>query len=373
MKYLFINSVYGIGSTGKIIAQQCHKLQEEGNQCLVAYGRKIIPDSSVPSIRIGKPIDYKLHGFFTRCFDFHGFCSKHATIEFLKKVEIYAPDVVWLHNLHGYYINIELLFTWLKKHPEIQVYWTLHDCWTFTGHCSHFTMARCDHWKSGCKNCPQLREYPATYGTDHSKRNYMRKYAAFTGVKNMQLITPSMWLANLTRESFLAEYPVEIVNNTVDKNIFKPTMSDFRQRLNLENKFIVLGVSAKWEQTKGLPDMLKLRERLPSEYVIVLVGATKSQIKSFPDGVIGITRTDNQTELAGIYTVADVFVNPTHQDNYPTVNLEARACGTPVITYNVGGSPESAGWEYIVEEGNIEDLVEQIKKLVKRSPLRAGT
>ena len=355
MRYLFINSVYGIGSTGKIMAQ--------GHPCLVAYGREAIPDSEVHCIRIGNKIDYLTHAAWSRCFDLTGLCSRHATKKFLKTAEAYAPDVIWLHNLHGYYINIELLFEWLKRHPQITVRWTLHDCWAFTGHCPNFAMIRCEKWKTGCCDCTQLKEYPKTYGGDHSRRNYLRKRAAFTGISNMQLITPSKWLADLTRDSFLAQYPVEVVHNTIDLNVFKPTKSDFRKNHGLEDKSIILGVSTLWDKAKGLPDLLKIREMLTPNYVIVVVGAPESLIKTFPEGVLGIGRTKDQTELAAIYTAADVFVNPTHQDNYPTVNLEAAACGTPVVTYNVGGSPESAAPENVVPENDIKGMVRRIRQI----------
>ena len=186
------------------------------------------------------------------------------------------------------------------------------------------------------------------------------KKKAFTGVPNLTLLTPSRWLANLTRESFLAQYPVEVIHNTIDRQVFHPTDSDFRTKYSLNNQRIVLGVAVGWENTKGLPDMLTLRTLLDDTYTIVLVGVTEKQIRDLPQGILGITRTENQIELAGIYSAADVFVNPTHQDNYPTVNLEALACGTPVVTYDVGGSPESAGGKYIVKENDIEGLAEQI-------------
>lgn len=363
MKYLFINSVYGVRSTGKIIAEQCEKLQREGHICAVAYGRETIDDPAVRQIRIGKNADYMTHAFLSRLFDLHGLCSKSATRAFLKQMDVYQPDVIWLHNLHGYYINFEILFQWLKDHPEINVYWTLHDCWAFTGHCAYFTMAGCDQWKSGCSRCSQLHTYPKTCGFSHVKRNYRKKKKAFTGVENLELITPSKWLADLTRESFLSEYPVQVVHNSINREVFKPTVSGFRERHHLEGFYLVLGVAVGWEETKGLPDMIKLREQLPDRYVMILVGATERQSAAFPSGMIGIGRTGDQKELAAIYTAADVFVNPTHQDNYPTVNLEASACGTPVITYNVGGSAESVPEENVVPENDVAAMAIRIMQI----------
>lgn len=367
MKYLFVNSVYGMRSTGKIVMEQCHKLQETGNQCMAAYGREAVEDPAVKKIKIGTPIDYHIHALLTRLLDLHGLCSQTATKKFLKAVEEYSPDVIWLHNLHGYYINYELLFDWLRNHSDgIRIYWTLHDCWAFTGHCAYFTMAGCSKWKTKCSKCGQLHTYPVTYGGDHTLRNYEKKKAAFTGIGNMTLVTPSEWLAGLVKESYLAEYPVKVIHNTVDTKIFRPTKSNFREKHNLNGKYVVLGVAVGWEQTKGFQDMKKLREVLNKQYTIVLVGTTKQQIEKLPRGMIGIERTKNQSELAAIYTAADVFVNPTHQDNYPTVNLEAAACGTPAVTYDVGGSPESVRPENIIPEGNIKILAKRIKEICEQ-------
>lgn len=353
MKYLFINSVYGVRSTGKIIADECHRLQKEGHECAVAYGRETIDDPTVRQIQIGSKKDYMIHAAMSRVFDLHGFCSKNATRELLRSIEEFRPDVIWIHNLHGYYINVEELFAWLKKQTDVNVFWTLHDCWSFTGHCAYFTMVGCEKWKKGCHHCKQLSAYPKTFLLDNSKNNYKKKRETFVGVNNLTLITPSKWLANLTRESFLSEYPVQVIHNTINTDIFRPTESDFRQKHGLNDKKLVLGVAVGWEETKGLPDILELRKILPKEYEIVLVGTTTEQIQILPKGILGIQRTANQKELAEIYTASDVFINPTHQDNYPTVNLEAVACGTPVITYNVGGSPESAFPENVVDEGDI--------------------
>ena len=365
MKYLFINSVYGIRSTGKIISTLCHDLMAAGNECIAAYGRGAI-DDGITTVQIGTKKDYLIHAGESRIFDNQGLASKKATKKFIEKMEQYNPDVVWLHNIHGYYINFELLFGWIKRHPEMEVRWTLHDCWAFTGHCTHFTIAKCEKWKTHCLDCIQKKEYPTSFLLDASKSNYDKKRKAFSGVQHMTIITPSEWLAGLVKESFLKEYPVQVINNTINEDIFKPTQSNFRNEYGLEDKHIVLGVAVRWESTKGFPDMLLLRKKLDESYVIVMVGLTKDQFKLLPAGVIGIERTQNQQQLAEIYTAADVFVNPTHQDNYPTVNLEARACGTPVVTYNVGGSPESAGYEHVVQENDIDALAREIKSILRK-------
>ena len=360
MRYLFINSVYGIRSTGKLIAKQCGQLKAAGHSCAVGYGRQASADGQADLIRIGSDTTSSVHAGLSRLADCQGKLSAGATRRFLKEAERFSPDVVWMHNLHGYYLNYEVFFAWLKARPDIKKCWTLHDCWAFTGHCAYFTYAKCDGWKRGCGHCPQKKAYPASFGLDRSRQNYTDKKAAFQGVQNLIIITPSHWLADLVQESFLGEYPVKVAHNEIDRQIFRPRPGDFRQRMGLEDKKILLGVAVGWEETKGLPDILRLRTMLDDSYVIVLVGASERQIRSFPPGVIGLPRVDGQEALAEIYTAADVLINPTHQDNYPTVNLEARACGTPVVTYDVGGSPESAGYEYIVQEGNLDQLRETV-------------
>lgn len=417
MKVLIINSVCGIRSTGRICTELADRFAEQGNEVKIAYGRMDeVPEKYQKyAVRIGTKWDCTLHMLRTRMWDQHGFGSVRATKKFLEWVGEYQPDLIWLHNIHGYYINAEMLFDWIKRHPDVQVKWTLHDCWAFTGHCSYFTAIQCEQWKTHCENCPQLRRYPACYGRGNAYRNYERKRAAFTGVRHMELITPSQWLADLVKQSFLKEYPIMIHYNTINTDVFKPTPGNFREKYGLQNKFIVLGVASIWDERKGLQDFYRLAQMLDERFAIVLVGLSKKQVAAIPhklkgmvrrktvqDGkvtiyspqneredsnllpdvrlweqarkessvvprdiramyreivgdtgtdeaellrcrcvIAGITRTNNAKELAEIYTVADIFANPTYEDNYPTVNLEARACGTRVVTYDTGGCRET--------------------------------
>ncbi len=334
MRVLIINSVCGIRSTGRICTDLAEELEREGNEVKIAYGRESVPEKYQKyAVRIGNNTDVKLHVLRTRLFDGHGFGSKRATRKFLKWAEEYNPDVVWLHNLHGYYINIELLFAWIKNRPEMQVKWTLHDCWAFTGHCSHFTIVKCEQWKSHCSYCPQKKGYPSSYFKDNSKNNFNRKRIAFTGVKNMTLITPSQWLANLVKQSFLQKYPLEVQYNTIDISVFKPTPSNFREKYGLQHKKVVLGVASAWSKSKGLNDFIKLSTMLDNRYAIVLVGLTQKQIKRLPKRIIAISRTNDTKELAEIYTAADVFVNPSRQETFGMTTIEALACGTYPIVY----------------------------------------
>jgi len=364
VRVLQINSVCGYGSTGRIAAELADALASEGHECRIAYGRGDVPEKYRDiAVRIGADWDVRVHGVMTRLFDTHGFHSKAATARFLRWADEYDPELLWLHNLHGYYIDVEMLFAWIKRRPDMQVRWTLHDCWAFTGHCTHFTVAKCEQWKTGCTRCVEQRRYPASYGRDNCAENYARKRAAFTGVKHMCLITPSQWLADLVRQSFLKEYPVEVRHNTIDRSVFRPTPSDFRERHGLTEKRIVLGVAGVWDRRKGLDDFIRLSELLDERYAVVLIGLTEKQIARLPKSVLGLPRTNSVRELAEAYTAADVFVNPTYEDNYPTTNLEAQACGTPVVTYRTGGSPESVPPENVVPVGDAAALVRRIDEM----------
>ena len=367
MRVLFINAVCGTGSTGKITAELAEEYDREGHEVKIAYGRSsYVPEKYKNyAVRIGSMFDVYVHGIMTRLTDRHGFYSSRATKRFLKWADDYNPDILWLHNIHGYYINIELLFTWIKTRPGMKKFWTLHDCWSFTGHCGYFTESGCTKWRTHCERCPQRDSYPASI-RDNSYRNFDDKRRLFTGINDMTIITPSKWLADLVSQSYLKEYPVEVRYNTIDKNIFRPIKSNFRQRFNLMDKKIILGVASIWEKRKGLNDFVRLSEMLDAEkYAIVLVGVNQKQKKELPEKIIAIERTNNQKELAEIYTAADVFLNPSYEDNYPTVNLEAEACGTPVITYDTGGCPETVKDErsYIVRCGDIEKVKEIIEAM----------
>lgn len=361
MKILQINSVCGIRSTGRIAADLAVEFESEGHECKIAYGRETVPEKFKKyAFRIGSEISVKKNVLAARLFDNEGFNAKKATEDFLKWADEFNPDLLWLHNLHGYYINVELLFDWIKSRPNMQVKWLLHDCWPFTGHCSHFTLAKCEQWKSHCSSCSKTRAYPKSFIVSKCYQNFERKKNAFCGVNKMTIITPSKWLADLVKSSFLKDYQVEVRHNTIDTEIFKPTYGDFRKRYALEDKKIVLGVASAWSKSKGLYDFIKLSSMLDDTYQIVLVGLTQKQIKKMPTQIVCIERTNSVQELAQIYTVADVFLNLTYQDNYPTVNLEAQACGTPCITYRTGGSVESVPESNIVEQGDLLEVVDML-------------
>lgn len=362
MKVLFINEACGIGSHGRICAQKAEAFEAAGDSCFIAYGRYsfVPPEYRKYGVRIGSDLGVRLAGIETRLFDNHGLASRAATRKFLKWAEEYSPDLVWLHNLHGYYINYPMLFSWIKKHPDMQVRWTLHDCWSFTGHCAHFSYAKCDRWKTQCFGCPEKKSYPASFLLDRSRRNYRKKKEAFTGVKRMELIVPSKWLGDLVKESFLSEYPVTVEYNHIDEEVFQKTESNFREKYDLNEKRIILGVAGDWTKRKGLEDYFRLAEELQGHFKVVLVGLKDYQIKDVPSNILALSKTESPKELAGIYSSADVFVNLTYEDTYPTVNLEAKACGTPIITYDTGGCRETVS-DYekadIVKTGDLEAVI----------------
>ena len=344
LRYVQLNSFYN-GSTGSIMRGLHAQLSNCGVDSYCFWGRRHATIDGHMQCCATKPEVY-LHGAMTRLRDRMGFYSKRDTVRLLKRLDEIDPDVVHLHNIHGYYVNIEMLFAWLAAH-RCQVRWTLHDCWALTGHCAHFTYVKCAQWMTHCaysESCPQPDAYPKTICKSNCARNFEDKRRIFTSVppERMTLICPSQWLADLVAKSFLKGYPVEVRHNTIDKAVFKPTPSDFRERYGIGDRFMILGVASPWTERKGMGDFVRLAGELDSDrYAIVLVGLSAKQMKSLPVGIIGLTRTDSPQELAGIYTTADVFFNPTVEDNYPTVNLEAEACGTPVITYDTGGCRET--------------------------------
>lgn len=360
MKVLQINSVCGIGSTGRIATDIHNALQGQGHEGYIAYGRNL-PENCNNAIKIGKKYDKYVHVALTRAFDKHGFGSQKATQQFIREITEIDPDIIHLHNIHGYYINIKVLFDYLKQANK-PVIWTLHDCWAFTGHCSHFDYIGCEKWQKGCYNCPQKQEYPASNLIDNSKYNYLKKNEIFTGVKNLTIVTPSKWLVGLVNKSFLKEYPVKVINNGIDLEIFQPTENDFKQKNNLEDKYLILGVANIWGEKKGYNYFLELSDKIKGDELIILVGLTEMQKRGLPQNIIGIKKTNNIKTLAEIYSAADVFVNLTLEDTFPTTNLEALACGTPVVTFNTGGSIESVNEHcgFVTQKGDLEEVIKKI-------------
>ena len=373
MILLLVNTSINSTSTGRIAEEIGRCASKAGFQVSAGYGF-VNNKSQLDTIKIGTKSDHYLHALYTRLADRHGFGSGRATAKFLERLDEIAPDIVNLHNIHGYYLNVELLAKYLSR-KGIPVVWTFHDCWPFTGHCSYFDAVHCDLWKSGCRNCPNKHGYPESILSDNSEKNYNEKRRLFCAIPNLTIVTPCHWMAENVKASFLGSSPVRVIYNGVDTDVFKPAasgdISRLRHEKGLDGKKIILGVASVWDRRKGLEDFKKLADMLFDDERIVLIGLNNKQLAALPENVIGVSRTENTTQLAEYYSMADVFVNPTYVDNFPTTNIEALACGTPVVTYNTGGSPEAIDntTGRVVDKGDIVSLLNEIRSRYKNEEI----
>ena len=352
---LQINITSNWGSTGKIAEAIGAAAMAHGWESYIAYGRWCNPSQS-HLIKIGGACNKYFHYAEQRIFDNEGLCSRNATKRLIRTIEVIKPDVVQLHNIHDHYLNYRILFEYLNQ-SGIKVVWTFHDCWAFTGHCFHFVTAGCEKWKTGCSNCPMKSVLPKTL-LDRSKKNFELKRELFGRCENLTIVACSDWMAGFVRQSFLKDKRIEVIKNGVDLVVFRPL-----ERSCGDGTYSILAVSSVWNKEKGLFDLYRLRELLPEKYSITIVGLSSKQMQQLPSGINGIERTQNVDELVRLYSDADVLINPTYADTFPTVNLEALACGTPIITYRTGGSPEAVSPEtgYVVEQGDVVGMAEAIK------------
>lgn len=364
MKVLQINTVYPQGSTGKI-AEEIHNLcLEQGIECVTAYRYRESKMSLCDTKTVSSYLDCHIHNRIARWTMLQGCFSYWKTLNFLKWVKKYSPDIVHLHNIHGSFINHKLLFRYFKEyHPK--VVWTLHDCWTITGGCAHYDMTGCDKWKIACSSCPQKTGF-----WDGSAFMHKCKKEWFSGVSNMTLVANSEWMALQAKSSYMKQYPVTVIYNGIDLSVFHPTPSDFRQRYDLADKKIVLGVAFNWGKRKGLDVFVELSNRLIGDYKIVLVGTNEEIDKQLPMSILSIHRTQDQRELAEIYTAADVFVNPTREEAFGLVNIEALACGTPGVTFQTGGCPEcyNDACGVVVTKNDIDAMEFEIRRVCETNP-----
>lgn len=365
-KVLLINVTCGFGSTGRIVTGIYDELTRRGYTCKVAYGRNYAP-KGYDAYRIGTEFDVNVHGVLSRITDRHGFYSKKATKELIEEIKEFDPDIIHLHNLHGYYLDVDGLFKYLRESKK-QIIWTLHDCWTFTGHCTHFEFAGCNRWKEECGKCVQLREYPKSLVFDSSKKNLSQKRELFSGIPGMKLVTPSKWLKEKVENSFMGEYPVAVVPTGIDTEVFRPSVSDLKTKYGIKNKFVILGAANPWRERKGYDEFIKLSEKISDKYAIVMIGLKDKQIKVLSGkNIIALKRTDSIQEMAAWYSAADAYVNLTFEDTFPTTNIEALSCGTPVVTYRVGGSPESLTTDcgFIIDPSDIDGVINALEKIRK--------
>ena len=327
------------GSTGRAMLNIAKEARAEGFQVYTFCRKSIagLKHKHEGQFYIGTWLDRVISERLAYVFGLNGYFNIINTFLFLKKLDEINPDLLHIHSLCDNYLNIRMLFNYIKK-KNIPVIWTLHDNWAFTGRCAQF---RCEKWKTGCGNCPHLDYYPRSLFLDNTAKVWKIREKLYNDIDSLTIVTPSAWLAGLVHDSFLKDlHPVKVINNGIDMNIFKPIDTDFRKQYGIEEKFIILGLAYYWDEGKGLEVFKRLANELPSSYQIVMVGTNDEIDKELPENIISIHRTYNQEELVKIYTAADLFVNPTTDDNFPTVHMEAIACGLPVLTYNTGGCAE---------------------------------
>ncbi len=363
-KVFFINSVCGTGSVGRIVSGLMKELRSRGIDSFAAYGRRRAP-KELPSLRIGSDLDVLCHGALSRITDRHGLYSVSPTKRLVERIREYDPDLIHLHNIHGYYLNYPVLFEYLRSSGK-RIVWTLHDCWSFTGHCTHYSYLGCKRYKKGCGSCQQLREYPASFFKDASEKNLALKIKCFSGVEGLKLVTPSEWLKGEVESSFMGEYPVSVIPTGIDTEAFSPkskAAEELKERFGLGGRFVVLGVANPWRERKGLNYFAALSEMLDERFKIVMIGLKERQRRSLPKNILALPRTDSTESLAAWYTLSDVYLNLTLEDTFPTTNLEALACGTAVVTFDAGGSRESLTDEtgIVVERGDMNGVIRALK------------
>ena len=362
------------GSTGKIMLQIAETARQQGMQMQTFSTRqqslhyRKLPAAPQGHTYYGSFLGNNLHYILSRITGKYGCYSRFSTRKLIRQLKAFGPDLIHLHNLHSAFLNLPMLFRYIKKN-HIPVVWTLHDCWPFTGKCTYFDIAACSRWKTGCHTCPQLHSYPQSM-LDSSRTMWHSKQKWYTDLENLILVTPSQWLADLAKQSFLQNAQIRVINNGIDLSVFKPTQSDFREKYNCRDKFILLGVAFGWGKRKGLDVFLELAKCLDDSFQIVLVGTDARIDETLPENILSIHRTRNQQELAQIYSAADLFVNPTREENYPTVNMEALACGTPVLTFRTGGSPEilDETCGSTVDCDDLQELIHQIQRIKTTAP-----
>jgi glycosyltransferase involved in cell wall biosynthesis len=357
------------GSVGRIAEQIGKTAIDYGWESYITYARNHLPSKS-KTIKIGNRLDIYWHGINTRLFDNHCLKSTGSTIKLIAQIKAIKPDIILLHHIHGYFLNMEVLFNYLSI-IDTPVVWIFHDCWSMTGHCAYFDYVDCNKWLDGCYKCPQKNRYPASFFLDRSKRNYQLKKELFTSTGSMTIVPVSNWLGEIVKRSFFKKYPMQIIPNGIDTDIFLPKQDreNIREKFKLGQKFVILGVAGIWEERKGLTDFFELNDIIDhKEYKIVLIGLNKKQIKYLQKEILGIERTENVQELADFYSCSDVFLNPTWEDTFPTTNLESLACGTPVITYQTGGSVESVSADtgVVVDKGDVAGLYEAVRTIKTR-------
>lgn len=363
-RILYINESLNTGSTGHIVEEIASSAMKNGYECMVAHGARYVHASQIPHYAFSSRIEEYAHGVYSLFCNAHGLGSESATKRLIRFIQDWQPSLIHLHNIHGYYLNYPLLFEYLKK-ASIPVVWTLHDCWAITGRCAYFTLSGCNQWQTQCRDCPAYSDYPRSLYRGNTQRNFILKEQAFTGLEHLSITTVSNWLNELVQQSFLRDYPSRTIYNGIDTDVFKPTASELRKQWNAEGKVVLLGVASRWTETKGWKDWIRLAQRLDkNRYTVVMVGASRRQQQELPDHCVMISKTDNRTQLAQVYSAADIYVNLAHQEAFGLTLLEAMACGTPCISYENTAIPETTTPEtaVVLPDRDVDAVLREIAK-----------
>lgn len=356
------------GSNGGVARAIGDLVSREGWESIIAYGRNCTPCDTSKIIKIGCKLDVYIHGVVSRFFDLHGKGSKIVTRRFIKRIDAIKPDIVHLHNIHGYFLNYQLLFEYLNN-SNVPVVWTFHDCWPFTGHCAHFEKIGCKKWKSHCASCQLKSDYPRSLFLDNSFNNFFSKKKSFTSNKKLVITVVSKWLGDLVKESFFKDKHLEVIPNGVDTSVFKSVESKFaREKYKCSDNIVLLGVASTWTKDKGLYDYISLSKILPSKYKIILIGVTDKQKQLLPSNIVGINRTENLGELIELYSMCDISLNLSYQETFGLTTVEAMACGAPCIVYDKTASPElvSEGTGVVVPAGDINKIYDAIEYIINK-------
>lgn len=363
-KLLQIGSALNCGAPGKIAEQIGLLAMTRGWDVYMAHGMRHSNPSQLKTIPMVTSHEEKIHALYSLLLDRHGLGPDGKTKKLVQWIENNKPDVIHLHNIHGYFLNYKTLFEYLATR-DIPLVWTFHDFWPITGHCAYFDHIGCRKWETQCMDCPINGEYPKSILLSRTSKNFELKRRLFSSIKRMTVVPVSKWGGSLIKDSFLGKYPILPIYNGVDIHVFKPRESDLKRKLGLEGKTILLGVASPWSDRKGYSKYIELRSKLPDNYTIIMVGVNDQEIQELPKGIIGIKRTQNQIELAEYYSLADIVLNLSCQETFGMTTVEGLACGSPVIVMNKTASPELVTPEtgIIVEPGNINNIVSAIYEI----------
>ena len=373
-----INTVVN-NSTGRIM----HDIQREadisGMETLSIVGRRHVY-TDVPCVKYGNAVSFWTHVIWTTLTDRHGLepvLSVIYTRKMVRRIREANPDIIHLHNIHGYYLHYPTLMKYLAYEYKGKIIWTFHDLWPTTGHCPHYIAVNCNKWMTGCNHCPNKNRYPVSLGLDGSRKNYEIKKELFTSLSNLTITVPSEWMASQVRQSFMGKYPVEVIHNGIDTAVFdhnRLAVDSYTEssrcvgKTSWSDKKILLSVASIWDERKGLKDLVALSDKLSDDYVMVIVGLSKHQISRLPKGVIGITRTENIDELVSLYSRAHIFINPSLEESFSLVTVEALSCGCPCIVLDTSAVAELVNDDngVVLHSHKPEDYLDAIKSIENR-------